>query len=136
MSAMVNSLPAAYLRWARRSSQTLRYRFHRSLNQPTVGAWASFTFEELKIAPSVGVMSVDARISASRKAGRSAGFFGRCLPDFSAQYIRIALDWERVAGLPPGPSWSTITGICPIGFMARNFGVWFSPFSRLIGWKL
>ena len=59
MSAMVNSFPAAYLRWASRSSQTFRYRLQRSLNQPTVGACASLTFDELKIAPSVGVMSVE-----------------------------------------------------------------------------
>ena len=83
--------------------------------------------------PNIGVTSVEAFISACSTAGRAAGSFGRNLPDFSAQYSRIAVDCDSVTGLPPGPSWSTITGIWPFGFMARKAAVFCSPLARSTG---
>src|ERR671931_398343 len=44
----------------------------------------------------------------------------------------MALDCASVTFLPPGPSLSTITGIWPIGFSARNSGRLCSPFERSI----
>ena len=81
-------------------------------------------------------MSLAALASACQNAGRAAGSFGRNLPDFSAQYSNTATDCESVTGFPPGPSLSTITGICPFGFIARNEGDFCSPFARSMGWKV
>ena len=92
--------------------------------------------DSVKIAVTMALMSLAALASACQNAGRAAGSLGRNLPDFSAQYNSTATDCETVTGFPPGPSLSTITGICPFGFMAMNEGDFCSPFERSRGWKL
>ena len=136
MSAIVMSEPAAYFCLPSAPSQTLRYCLKRFLNMSAVGACGSLERTTAKIEPIVGVMSVEPLISACHIAARAAPSFGMNLPDFSAQYTRIALDCDKVIGLPPGPSWSTITGTWPLGFSARNCGVLCSRFSIEIGWKV
>src|SRR5712691_7325108 len=78
----------------------------------------------------MALMSLAALASACQNAGRAAASFGRNLPDFSAQYSNTATDCESVTGFPPGPSLSTITGICPFGFMATNEAAFFQPDAR------
>src|SRR5437588_9213687 len=104
MSATVISLPAAYLRLPSFSFQTFMYSRKRSLKRLPVGPCGSLERTTANTEPMVGVTSVAALISASHTAARAFGSLGRNLPDFSAQYMRIAFDWVRVIGFPPGPS--------------------------------
>ena len=85
MSAIVISLPAAYFCTPSAPSHTLRYCLKRSLNMPAVGACGSLERCTAKIAPMVGVRSVEPLISACHIAARAAPSFGISLPDFSAQ---------------------------------------------------
>src|SRR5262245_44071212 len=100
------------------------------------GSCFSFALLQAKIEPMVGVMSVEALISACQNAARAAPSFGMYLPDFSPAYMRMALDCEMVTFFPLGPSLSTITGIWAFGFIAMNSADLCSPFCRLIGWNV
>jgi hypothetical protein len=57
----------------------------RSLNRFAVGVCGSLERTHAKTEPIVGVMSVDALISACHIAARAAPSFGMNRPDFSAQ---------------------------------------------------
>jgi hypothetical protein len=45
---------------------------------------------------------------------------------------QIAPDWATVIGFPPGPPWSTMTGICPAGFSFKNSGLRWAPVAKSI----
>src|SRR5690242_9540189 len=112
------------------------YLLHSDLKMSAAAGFCSLLRDSAKMAVTMPLKSLAALISACQKAGRDAGSLGRNLPDFSAQYNSTATDCEMVTGFPPGPSESTITGICPFGFIARNEGDFCSPFVRSMGWKV